>query len=478
MSQKVRIVSVKIDGTVFLGCPAPMVGGRRVEGPGAPAWTRDPDAVMAWLCAGFRWRFNDRRAWRGHYAWEDDPDSPGRRRKVTDTAGEPILVALGNDPTWTTNAHARREHPFLAALPDMILQAPDRVENTEWFAATKRRATLAGKGRRPGGMPRFRRASDDARFVCWVNGGRNAVVARTGRRSGIVTITGMNPAQWRGTHPARWSVRLRVRLSQPIRTYTSIQVNWTRRELVFTSPPAALTQKTPTASLAGIDLGVTRTVAVSDGTFHDQPATADLEKKIRWHHKRMAKSRRINNPGKTTNWTPTKGYRYHRDAASQAHRDKTARLTDWRHKTTTRLILDHDVIAVEALDLTNMTRSARGTLTAPGTGVAQKTGLNRSLAGSAFGTLRTMLAYKTQALIDAGHDQHLIAVPPRNTSRRCNPTRGGCGYTNKRNRKNQAEFVCLACGHTDNADTNAAENILDTALNQTGLDLAPGVEQG
>jgi|GEM_PF-4343003 len=32
-------------------------------------------------------------------------------------------------------------------------------------------------------------------------------------------------------------------------------------------------------------------------------------------------------------------------------------------------------------------------------------------------------------------------------------------YTNKDNRKTQANFVCLACGHSENADVNAAKNI-------------------
>lgn len=34
-----------------------------------------------------------------------------------------------------------------------------------------------------------------------------------------------------------------------------------------------------------------------------------------------------------------------------------------------------------------------------------------------------------------------------------------CGYIDEENRKTQEEFVCLECGHTDNADHNASENI-------------------
>ena len=33
------------------------------------------------------------------------------------------------------------------------------------------------------------------------------------------------------------------------------------------------------------------------------------------------------------------------------------------------------------------------------------------------------------------------------------------GHIDKRNRKTQSEFLCVACGHRNNADRNAARNI-------------------
>lgn len=452
MSQQVRIVGVRVTSPVFLGNHFDPETGEQ-----APVWSADPERVMGWLCEGFRWRFNDRRAWRGRFAYADG-------EKVLDRDGAPILVALGSSPDWTTNKQARAERSFLAALPDLILQVPDRLEAEEWFAAAKRRKTLGGKGRKPGGMPRFRRKDDDQRFVCWHNNGKNATFTKTGKRSGMVTINGMNPAGSRGDHPARWQVKIRIRLSQDIRAYTSVRVNWTRRELVFVNPPAAVAKKQTTGAMVGLDLGVKRTIATSDGSFFDQPTTADLDKEIKYHQKRMAKSRVVNNPGNAKGWTPTRRYVRHRDALSAAHAAKARQLDDWRQQVTTALVRDYDLIAVEALDVRNMTKSARGTVGAPGKNVAQKAGLNRSLAGSAFATLRAMLAYKTEALIRAGFDQHLLAVPPKNTSRRCNP----CGHIEKGSRKSQAVFSCLACGHTANADTNASSNVLDVAIQTWG----------
>lgn len=83
---------------------------------------------------------------------------------------------------------------------------------------------------------------------------------------------------------------------------------------------------------------------------------------------------------------------------------------------------------------------------------------------AAFGTLREMLAYKTDALIAAGHPQELLAVPPANTSRRCPPTLGGCGHIGKENRKSQAVFSCARCGLTEHAGIIGATNVTDAAL--------------
>jgi putative transposase len=86
-----------------------------------------------------------------------------------------------------------------------------------------------------------------------------------------------------------------------------------------------------------------------------------------------------------------------------------------------------------------------------------------------FYQLRSFIEYKARR---AGVVVEL--VDPRNTSRRCN----GCGYTDKRNRKDQAHFQCLQCGHTAQADYNAACNIRDrAAVNQPMVSTRMGEAQ-
>lgn len=70
----------------------------------------------------------------------------------------------------------------------------------------------------------------------------------------------------------------------------------------------------------------------------------------------------------------------------------------------------------------------------------------------AFYELRNLMAYKAQL---AGIP--VVFVDPRNTSRTCSNSR--CGYVSKSNRKSQAEFVCLQCGYSLNADVNGAKII-------------------
>jgi putative transposase len=68
-----------------------------------------------------------------------------------------------------------------------------------------------------------------------------------------------------------------------------------------------------------------------------------------------------------------------------------------------------------------------------------------------FGQLRAFIAYKAQR---AGVP--LMLIDPRNTSRECSR----CGHIDRRNRRSQAEFLCIRCGFACHADTNAATVIV------------------
>ncbi|MBP1909927.1 RNA-guided endonuclease InsQ/TnpB family protein [Methanolobus bombayensis] len=68
----------------------------------------------------------------------------------------------------------------------------------------------------------------------------------------------------------------------------------------------------------------------------------------------------------------------------------------------------------------------------------------------AFDELGNFLKYKATL---AGIP--VFEIDPKNTSRECSV----CGHIDKKNRKTQAEFCCVKCGHQENADINASKNI-------------------
>jgi transposase len=137
---------------------------------------------------------------------------------------------------------------------------------------------------------------------------------------------------------------------------------------------------------------------------------------------------------------------------------------DWIHKLTTAKAKSHGLIGVEGLRIKGMTASARGTAEEPGTNVAQKAGLNRSLLGASPRMTRTMLAYKGDR-----YGCLVVSVPPAYISQYCSacrrhPKDDPTTAHQDHGRISQAEFVCPLCGHAMNADHNAARNIRYGAL--------------
>ena len=128
---------------------------------------------------------------------------------------------------------------------------------------------------------------------------------------------------------------------------------------------------------------------------------------------------------------------------------------DHLHKLTTKLAKNHGLVAIEDLQVANMSKSAKGTLAEPGRSVSAKRSLNRRILDQGWGELRRQLTYKGE-----WYGSRVVAVAPANTSRRCS----ACGQIARENRTSQSRFLCTACGLRMNADTNAAQNILMAAL--------------
>ena len=246
--------------------------------------------------------------------------------------------------------------------------------------------------------------------------------------------------------------RVRLRLSRPlegdIRHVTVVREgrHWFASILCRIEAAQAVPPARPRT--VGLDVGVAHAVTASDGSMHDVPVPSRAERN---HLRRL--QRRVSRRQKGS-----MRRRRARQRLADYHRKLARRRHDALHKLSTALVKSHDLVALEDLRVKSMTASARGTVEAPGRNVRAKAGLNREILARGWAELRRQLEYKAMW---AG--KTVVAVPPANTSRRCNE----CGHTDPENRKSQARFVCRRCGHEANADVNAARNILELAIGIT-----------
>ena len=86
-------------------------------------------------------------------------------------------------------------------------------------------------------------------------------------------------------------------------------------------------------------------------------------------------------------------------------------------------------------------------------GAVAKSGLNKSLLNVNLGQIKNFTEYK---LKEKG--KLFIKVNPAYSSQTCSKLT--CGHRDSKNRITQEKFKCVQCGHEDNADNNAALNIL------------------
>jgi putative transposase len=135
---------------------------------------------------------------------------------------------------------------------------------------------------------------------------------------------------------------------------------------------------------------------------------------------------------------------------------------DFLHKLSLQYADNQGIVVVEDLKIKNMTKATKGTVETPAKNASAKRGLNRSITQQSWGMFFELLEYKVKA-----RGGKFVKVNPQYTSQTCNC----CGHVSKENRLTQAKFVCTACGHSANADTNAAKNILDRGIHGNNASL-------
>lgn len=197
----------------------------------------------------------------------------------------------------------------------------------------------------------------------------------------------------------------------------------------------------PSASMVGLDAGVAKLATLSDGTvFEPVNSFQKKQKKLARLQRQLSRKVKFSN-----NWQKQKRkiQRLHSRIANIRR--------DYLHKVTTTISKKHAMIVIEDLKVSNMSRSAAGTVSQPGRNVRAKSGLNRSILDQGWYEMRRQLEYK-----QLWRGGQVLAVPPAYTSQRC----ACCGHIAKENRLSQSKFRCPVCEYTANADVNGARNIL------------------
>jgi putative transposase len=210
-------------------------------------------------------------------------------------------------------------------------------------------------------------------------------------------------------------------------------------------------------SIIGVDMGIAKFATLSDGQVFDAVNSFKQKKsKLVRYQRALSRKAKFSN-----NW------RKHKARITQLHSAIANIRKDYLHKTTTTISQNHAMIVIEDLQISNMSKSAKGTATEKGRNVRQKSGLNRCILDQGWFEFRRQLEYKQQWL-----GGEVLAVPAHYTSQRCSC----CGTVSKDNRQSQAKFICVSCGYETNADLNAAKNIL--AAGHAVLACGEMVQQG
>jgi putative transposase len=332
---------------------------------------------------------------------------------------------------------ARRELPWLADLPaqsaQQVLRQLDRAYDNWW------------NPQHPAGPPTFKKRHNRLAVPF---PGQAVKVHKLNRKWAQAWLPKVGWMQFRLSRPLGGVVRNA--------TVSRDGLGW---HIAFGVATGARPARPNGLPGCGVDFGVACSAYVSDESsprLLPSTLTAGEQRRLLGLERRMARQVRWakrHNRGRYSRRLRRTIAQIARLRARQARR----RL-DFTHKLTTDLAKSHGWVGIEDLRVRNMTRSAKGTIMAPGQRVTAKSGLNRGIIDNAPYERRRQLAYKTER-----YGSQLRLVRPAFTSQTCS----ACGHRDPASRPGCGRlFTCIACGHQAHADQNAARNIERIAAGQ------------
>ena len=198
----------------------------------------------------------------------------------------------------------------------------------------------------------------------------------------------------------------------------------------------------------GVDRGVRVAIATSDGRMKDRDFLSNGERR-----RALNLQRQLSRSTRGSRNSARKRTAYQAIRARERLRRK-----DFCAQIAHDLVTNFAVVVIEDLKTKQMTRSAKGTVDQPGVNVRPKSGLNRAILKKGWHQFALALGSASRY-----SGTRIVTVPPQLTSQRCSQ----CGHLDPKSRESQAIFRCTLCSHTENADVNAAKNILSAGLAET-----------
>lgn len=212
--------------------------------------------------------------------------------------------------------------------------------------------------------------------------------------------------------------------------------------------PSTLPEEKPLTkceSVIGIDVGINKLVAASDGSFVENIRPATNPKTAR----RLAMRQRAASRKRNGSKNKSKAY----DRLSKMQHKITQKREGYLWQVASLIVKIADAIGHEDLNVKNMVKRAKPKHDGKGgylkNGASQKSGLNKSILDVSWGTLFQMITW-----LAAKSGKPVIKVNPKHSSQECSK----CGHIDKKNREGE-KFFCTECGYTEHADTKACRTI-------------------
>ncbi|MBR8834323.1 MAG: transposase [Stigonema ocellatum SAG 48.90 = DSM 106950] len=202
-------------------------------------------------------------------------------------------------------------------------------------------------------------------------------------------------------------------------------------------------------SVVGIDVGINKLVALSDGSFLENKRFATRSRTAR----RLAMRQRAIARKQKGSKNKIKAVK---KLAKQQHKIALSRDGhNWQVAST--IVKTADAVAREDLKIKNMVKRAKPKHDGKGAykrnGASQKTGLNRVIQDAGWGDIFNKVAWLA---VKTG--KPVMVVPAKHSSQECPE----CGHVDKKNREGE-KFLCVNCKHVDHADTKASRTLAKRA---------------